>query len=167
MMVDGEEKKIEMKTEFSKPVIHLADGTELAARIVLEDPDTSLTYVVPEKPAAKPFVAVPWEAVGVPRQLDEVLLVSRLGKNLGDEPSAAFARITAVISKPCRGYDIPTSFQFGPAFDRAGKFIGCTSMLTATASSPMASVSFLIIPAADIAEVAKQVREKMAKPAAR
>jgi hypothetical protein len=167
MMIVGEAKKVEMKTELSKPVIHLADGTELPARIVLEDPDTWLTYVVPEKPAPKPLATVPQEAAPAARQLDEVLVISRLAKTFGNEPSAGISRITAIVSKPCRGYEISSTFQYGPAFDSAGRFIGCISMVMSTASATTASESFLIIPAADIAEVAKQVRERTAAPAER
>ena len=162
MVVDGEEKKIEPKTEISKPVIHLADGTEVPARIAIEDSDTGLMYVVPEKKAAKPFAAVPPDPGKEPGMLDELILVARLEKQFGNEPTVTLARIMSVVTKPQRGYVVGGGTS-GAAFDRDGRFVGLTAVQWA---GPRAFTALpLVVPAADIAEVVAQVREQGAEPA--
>ena len=160
--VDGERKKIEMKTKFSQPVIHLADGTEVPARIALEDPDTGLMYVVPEQKAAKPFASMPPEPGREPGVLDELILVSRLEKQYGDEPSVSLARITSVVTKPRRGYVVGGTS--GAAFDHDGRFVGVTTIRLPSLAAGAGRSSFaalpLVVPAADVAEVAAQVREQ-------
>lgn len=162
--VAGERKKIEMKTEMSKPVIHLAEGTEVPARIALEDPDSGLTFIVPEKHDGKAFACMTAEAAVDVRPLDEVILVSRLGKQYGSAPAAAIARIKAVVTKPRRGA-VPEGFEHGSAFDQNGRFLGVTTIRMPSirdTSGGMEMPMPLIIPAADLAELAAQVREQAA-----
>lgn len=167
IMVDGERKKFEQKSEISKPVIHLADGTEVPARIALEDPETGLACVVPEKPLDKPLACVPFQDGPQPRQLDHVMLISRLGEKSGHEPSVQVTRIAAVVSKPRRSYNVGEMFSGGAWFDLDGRFIGVTTpVIWRPEAGDFSSVSYVITPAADIADLAAQVREQRGKPAA-
>jgi hypothetical protein len=154
----GERKKIKLKTKISQPVIHLADGTEVPARIAIEDPDTGLTYVVPEKKAVKPFASLPPGPEAGPRVLDDVILLSRLAKHSGEEPSVILTRISAVVTKPRRGYAVGGAN--GAAFDRDGRFFGVATLRTEPTAGIGGSFMPLVIPAADIAQVAAQVREQ-------
>lgn len=156
--VGGERKKIELKTKLSQPVIHLADGTEVPARIAIEDADTGLTYLVPEKKAAKPFASLPPDSGAEPRVLDDVILLSRLVKHSGRDPSVNLTRITAVVTKPRRGY--PVGAQSGAAFDRDGRFFGVVTQRPEPIAGFGNTLMPLVIPAADIAQVAAQVREQ-------
>ena len=156
--VDGEQKKIKLKTKISQPVIHLADGTEVPARIAIEDADTGLTYVVPEKKAVKPFASLPPGPEAGPRVLDDVILLSRLAKHSGEEPSVILTRISAVVTKPRRGYAVGGAN--GAAFDRDGRFFGVATLRTEPTAGIGGSFMPLVIPAADIAQVAAQVREQ-------
>jgi hypothetical protein len=165
--IGGERRKIEMKTELSRPVIHLADGTEVPARIALEDPDGGLTYLAPEQPLAKPLASVPAEAAAEPKPLDDMILVSRLPKTYGNEPAVTLARVKAVVTKPRRGY-VPEGGEMGAAFDQEGRFVGVATLRMPSMKDLQRGTSpvILIIPAADIATVARQVREGAAeKPA--
>ena len=156
--VGGERKKIELKTKLSQPVIHLADGTEVPARIAIEDADTGLTYLVPEKKAAKPFASLPPDSGAEPRVLDDVILLSRLVKHSGRDPSVNLTRITAVVTKPRRGY--PVGAMNGAAFDRDGRFFGVVTLRPEPTAGIGSSFMPQVIPAADIAQVAAQVREQ-------
>jgi len=166
--IGGERRKIEMKTELSRPVIHLADGTEVPARIALEDPDGGLTYLAPEQPLAEPLASVPAAAAAEPRPLDDMILVSRLPQTYGNEPAVTLARVKAVVTKPRRGY-VPEGGEMGAAFDQEGGFVGIATLRMPSMKDLQRGTSpvILIIPAADIATVARQVREGAAeKPAA-
>lgn len=109
--VDGERKPIETQTEITKPVIHLADGTEVPARLALEDPDLSLLFVVPEKADRRQFRSVlladgTAAANAAVQPLDEVFTLSRHGRVLAHEPTVGIARITALPTKPRRVYTL-------------------------------------------------------------
>lgn len=168
MIVDGEAKPIETKTELSKPVIQLADGTEVPARIALEDPETGLTYLAPDKPLTKPLASMPQEAAAELRHLDPVIQISRQGKNLGTVPTVGIGRISAILTKPRRGYVPEGVLRFGPYFDQGGRFVGVASIQMPKdlqAGFTDGDITTLIIPAADLAEAIAQVRDQAAKPA--
>ena len=85
-MVNG--KEIEPRIEISQPAIHLADGTEVPARLALEDPDTGLACVVPEKPLKKPLAGVPIQDRPQPGQFDQVVGIARHSVTFRREPHA-------------------------------------------------------------------------------
>ena len=168
MIVDGQAKPIETKTELSKPVIQLADGTEVPARIALEDPDTGLTYLAPDKPLKEPLASMPPERAAELRQLDQVFQISREGKKLGTVPNVSIGRISAVLTKPRRGYVPGGALRFGPYFDESGRFVGVASIQTPKdiqVGFTDGEIITLIIPAADLAEAVAQVRDQAANPA--
>jgi hypothetical protein len=125
------------------PRILLAVG--LFVDPAIEDPDTGLTYVVPEKKAVKPFASLPPGPEAGPRVLDDVILLSRLAKHSGAEPSVILTRISAVVTKPRRGYAVGGAN--GAAFDRDGRFFGVATLRTEPTAG-IGSLMPLVIPAA-------------------
>ena len=85
----------------------LPAGGGIAMKILLTDPDLELAILAPEQPAAgplKPFKAVAWDPAVKAELLDDLLVVGRLDKNMGNQPVAEPGKINAVDQKPRRIY---------------------------------------------------------------
>ncbi|MCX6997156.1 MAG: hypothetical protein NTV49_08725 [Kiritimatiellaeota bacterium] len=81
----------------------LPAGGEIAMKILLADPDLELAILAPERPAsgqAKPFRAVAWDPAVRAGLLDDLLVLGRLDKNMGQQPVAEPGKINAVDQKP-------------------------------------------------------------------
>jgi hypothetical protein len=121
--VDGKPIPFQTTTEISNPIIHLADGTEVPARLAVEDTDLGLLYVVPTKADERRFASVSLPdgtagAISAVQPLDEVFTLSRLGAVLGYEPLVRLTRITALPTRPRRGYTVaPKAEDEGAVFD--------------------------------------------------
>jgi len=173
----GETITLTVKSEISEVKYRLADGTEVPGRVVLKDEDLDLAFIAPEKPLddankAKITAVSLADAVTTIELLEPVISIGRLGKTLSYEPAVNAARLSAKITKPRIEY-IAGGAIGGPSFTRDGKLIGICLMHRSGSSeldlgggrNPEADQTEVVIPASDIAEVAEQAREEMAKPA--
>src|SRR4029453_16867827 len=52
----GQEGKVEVRSELTGVKIRLADGKEVASRLVLTDPDLDVAFVVPTEPRKLPYI---------------------------------------------------------------------------------------------------------------
>jgi hypothetical protein len=173
----GETMKVQFKSEFSDLKIRLTDGTEIPAKLVLKDTDLDLAFVMPDagseeaKKAEGKYSAIKLEASPAAGILDEVIMVSRLGKSMDRQPAVAIGRIQAVIKKPRTFYAASLAGLGVPAFTADGKVLGILLMRKAAGgddSDMLGVISMavnggftpVILPAADVAEVAQQALQK-------
>jgi S1-C subfamily serine protease len=169
----GGQERMEFGSEPTDVKIRLADGRELPARIVLRDEDLDLAFLRPTAKPDKPLVAINLADEGRPSLLDPVVILSRLGRVGGWTPAASLQTIGAIIEKPRTFYVIETGAAGGmgtPAFTPSGKVIGLLTMRSVQAGKPgMFSMVGgteglgllpVILPAADVREIAQQAPEK-------
>ena len=148
--------KIDIRESQLKAV--LPDGRELAMKILLTDPDLGLAILAPEA-AAQPFKAVPWDPAVKAELLDDVLVVGRLDKNMGNQAVAEPGKINAVDRKPRTLYfsniiNLAGDAGF-PCFTAEGRLLGlCFGEQTLIATGELQ----------DLLDQARQVAAK-SKPA--
>jgi Trypsin-like peptidase domain len=145
---------ISVTTEPSELHYRLDDGREVPARVVLRDKDLDLAFLRPLEPPPAPMRAVDG-GTARPSPIDLVVVVQRLPEIAGWQATALFASVQAVVEKP-RTFYILTGGAFGaPVFDTAGAFVGVIVRLRSeSGDGPTAAP--IVLPAADIREVAKQ-----------
>lgn len=167
------EQRPEFGSEPTDLKLRLADGREIPAKIVLRDEDLDLAFVRPVTKPDKPFVAVNLADAGRPALLDPVVVLSRLGRVGGWTPAASLQNIGAIIEKPRTFYVTESAAMNAlgvPAFTTSGKIVGLVTMRSVDAGRPsmfgmMGGSEALgllpvILPAADVMEIAKQASEK-------
>lgn len=153
--------------------IRTADGREVTAKIVLRDEDLDLAFIRPAAKPEKPLVAVNLSDPARPALLDAVVILSRLGRVGGWTSAASIQTVGAIIEKPRTFYVIENGLAGGmgtPAFTPSGKVVGVLTMRSVQSGrigmmSMMAGPQQLgllpvILPAADVQEIAKQASEK-------
>ena len=150
---------VEVTTDIADMRMHLADGRELPAKLVLRDEDLDLAFVRPTEPLTAPLPFID-AASARPQLLDALTLVRRTGEPTGWAPAAAFATVELLIDKPRTYYQVVILGGGGPGcplFDAAGHFVGVLVMRdTGTRGTGALSV----LPADDIRDVAKQAPPK-------
>jgi len=162
----GSQNKLEI--EVTDMQILQADGTELAAEIVLRDKDQDLAFIRPKTKPASPMAAVDLAKASPAQVLDQVVTLNRLNSAAGRAHAASVERISAVIQKP-RTFYIPdstmTSTTLGsPAFALDGKIVGVVVMRAVMSGAGAnrnvrENLSAIILPAEDILKAAKQAPE--------
>lgn len=143
----------------------LADGREVPAEVVLRDKDLDIAFIRPIEKPSDEMVFVDMAANGKPELLDELVVVTQLGKVARRTHSVFLDRIEAIIEKPrtlyvpgdARGRMILSS----PAFMLDGEFVG-VGVMRAIRSKGMGggigdNVMIIVVPAADIIEASEQV----------
>ena len=167
------EEKIEFKSELSGVKIRLADGTEVAAKLVLKDDDLDLAFVMPtEKGKKLPYLDLRAKSDAPKvKALDEVISVWRLGQALDRQPAVGIGRVAAVVNKP-RTFYVCSGIEGGigaPAFAGDGTPLGVmvfrrqgmeSSMRGMFSMSAANAMSTVVVPAADVMEVAQQALSK-------
>jgi S1-C subfamily serine protease len=167
------EQRPEFGSEPTDLKLRLADGREIPAKIVLRDEDLDLAFVRPVTKPDKPFVAVNLADAGRPALLDPVVVLSRLGRVGGWTPAASLQNIGAIIEKPRTFYVTESAAMNAlgvPAFTTSGKIVGLVTMRSVDAGrrsmfgmmggSEALGLLPVILPAADVMEIAKQASEK-------
>jgi len=162
----GSQNKLEI--EVTDMQILQADGTELAAEIVLRDKDQDLACIRPKTKPASPMAAVDLAKASPAQVLDQVVTLNRLNSAAGRAHAASVERISAVIQKP-RTFYIPdstmTSTTLGsPAFALDGNIVGVVVMRAVMSGAGAnrnvrENLSAIILPAEDILKAAKQAPE--------
>src|SRR5664280_742127 len=142
------------KTEFKKVRLRLADGTEIPAKIVGQDADHDLVFLVPEGagPGKGTFSFV--DLIHTPDSasvLGNYYLVSRTGEMMQRVPLVRATTLTGIIERPRRLLLISTDSYADavgcPVFDPQGSVVGiCVRYVDK--GVPKGTV---VIPAADIA----------------
>jgi hypothetical protein len=137
------------------------NGLEVPARIALKDPDLNLAFILPDetakdKPAAFPFVKL--EKAPKVQELDDLVCIGRMVKNLEQAPMVSMSKVASVVHKP-RTFIIGGNYHGGPVFTLDGTLVGITALYSSDDGQIHTTV---ILPAEDVQEVAQQA--KTAKP---
>jgi trypsin-like peptidase len=168
----GGDQKMEITSEPSDLKMRLPDGREIPAKIVLRDEDLDLAFLRPTAKPDKPLVAINLADGGAPAVLDQVVVLSRLGRVGGWAAGAALFDIGAIIEKPRTFYVLsgPAASMGAPAFLPGGKVVGLltlrqveagrASMMSMMGGTESMGLLAVILPAADVLEIAKQATEK-------
>ena len=168
----GSEPQVEITSEPTDVKIRLSDGTELPARIVLRDEDLDLAFLRPTRKPEKPLVSIDLNQSAKPSLLDQVLVLTRLGRVGGWSAGASLHDVGAIIEKPRTFYVLAgtTSSMGTPAFMTNGRIVGLltlrqieagrASMAAMVGGSEGLGMLAVILPAADVLEIAKQAPEK-------
>ncbi|MEN6371928.1 MAG: serine protease [Armatimonadota bacterium] len=145
----------------------LASGKEIPAKVVLRDKDLDLAFLRPTEKQPTLFACVDMKDSVKADILDQVIIVSRLGKVANRAISACFERIEAVVEKPRKVYSISLAgigSQYGsPVFTMDGKLIGIVLTKEMPGSGGYNyyedSSMPIVLPAEDILAVAAQAPE--------
>ena len=163
--------KMSIESEPSDVRIRLSDGKELPAKIVLRDQDLDLAFIRPTAKPASPLTAIDLADAGTPSVLEDLVVLGRLGRVGGWTPSAILYSVAAVMQKPRTFFVLngPTGTGM-PAFQASGKIVGILtirqidpgrmSMFGMMGGTEGAGVIAVVLPAADVLEIANQANEK-------
>jgi S1-C subfamily serine protease len=164
--------QMEITTEPTDVKIRLSGGRELPAKIVLRDEDLDLAFLRPTVTPDKPLVAIDLKAAAKPALLDEVVVLTRLGRVGGWAAGAALHDIGAIIEKPRTFYVLSgnVSVMGTPAFLTNGRVVGLLTLRQVEAGrSGLASMMGgsegmgmlpVVLPAADVLDIAQQAPAK-------
>ena len=136
-----------------------ADGTEIPADVVLRDADLDLAFMKPKEAPAKPMAFVNLAQSSSPQIMDELVILSRLGRTGSYSLRAGVERVQAVITKPRTFYALGSYSVRGPAFTLDGKVAGITLWrVSRTRGEEMDSDNWLpvVLPSADVLKAAEQ-----------
>ncbi len=167
------QERMEFGSEPTEVKIRLADGREIPAKIVLRDEDLDLAFIRPTAKPDKPLVAIDLSDAARPALLQQVVILSRLGRVGGWTPSASLQNIGAIIEKPRTFFVAEAGSQTGmgiPAFTTSGKVVGVLTLRMVAGGRPSMFAGMsgteglgmlpVILPAADVLEIARQAMEK-------
>jgi hypothetical protein len=146
-----------------------SDGSETEAEIVLRDRDFDLAYIRPVEEAQEPMAAVDTSDPGNAAVLDQVVVISRLGKVASREHGVSLARIEAIVEKPRKFYAGPGGPMGAPVFTMDGRMLGVVVLR----SSPLGGGSMgmggdmmpIVRPVSDILESRQAVPLRGQEPA--
>jgi S1-C subfamily serine protease len=165
------DQKMSVVSEPTDVRIRLADGKELPATIVLRDQDLDLAFIRPTAKPATPLTAVNLADAGTPTVLEDLVVLSRLGRVGGWTPSAVLYSVGAIMERPRTFFVLNGQPGTGtPAFQASGKIVGLLtirqidpgrmSMFGMMGGTEGAGVIAVVLPAADVLEIAKQADER-------
>jgi hypothetical protein len=158
----GEKQQFKIETQLTDAKLRFADGTEVPAKVVLRDKDLDLAFLRPTDKLAQPAAALDLSQAGAPQLLDPVVTVNRLGNASNWEIAPRIDRIQAILTKPRTVYVPQGGDEIGtPAFTLEGKVVGVTLVrlplgAPGARGDEDAGGMAIILPAADVLEVAKQ-----------
>lgn len=150
---------ISAKSDIKEIKIIMPDGTETDAKIALKDADLDLVFLKPEKKSDQ-FTPIDTKNTATINLLDNVIVLGRMGKELNREPMAVTGEVIAVIKKPRLFGKITVPATGMPVFNEEGKFlgIGINRLSSKNSGEPNLTGATVLLPAADIAESASQVK---------
>jgi hypothetical protein len=146
--------KVDVTSEPSAVRMHLSDGRELQARLVLRDTDLDLAFIRPTEAPPSPLTSIDAPAAR-PLLMDPLLVIQRTSEASGWTIAATFSSVQYVIDKPRTYFQMTGGMPLGsPFFDTTGRFVGVSVVRNAGARGGAAVTG--VLPADDIREVAKQ-----------
>ena len=153
--------KVSAKGTTKEVKILMPDGTEVPAKVAFKDPDIDLAFIRPEKPEDLKLTPIPTADAAPMNQLDDVIILGRLGKDLNREPAVMTNEVIALVTKPRTFGKIGSQAIGMPVFNRDGKLLGIgINRFSAKGESDNQSLmpSNVVLPAADLLESAAQAK---------
>lgn len=150
--------------------IIMPDGLEIPANLVMKDTDLDLAFYRPKADSDEvkdvKFHPISLEESGSADLLDEVIIMSRLGKTFGYQPTCDTSEISSRIEKPRLCYRVSGVHPGTPVFVAGGKLLGLVASRKPQTDDPneraQIGETLVVLPAADVAKIAEQA--KKAKP---
>ena len=157
--------KLEASATMKEVKIVMADGTEIPADVVMKDADLDLAFIR-TKADAKEAKGVTYPALDLKDSVsaqvaDEVVTVSRADELLNRQPMVQRGQIVCAITKPRAFLRALGSMTGSPTFALNGKLIG----IGVTRSTKEKNPILVVLPAADVLEIAEQAKAAKALPA--
>lgn len=143
------------ETEYKEVKLRLANGSEVPAVVVLKDADLDLAFIAPladETAPAREFAYVKLGDATDGNVLDAFFSVSRASKNLQRTPLVRVSTVAGIIAKPRRLFILTDQVIGAPIFNAEGRVLGVTTQYLANGRPS----GLIVLPAADIAEIAAQ-----------
>ncbi len=155
--------KIEASATLKEVRVTMPDGTEIPADVLMRDTDLDLAFLR-IKAGSKESKGVEFKAVDLKNTAavnvgDDVVSISRMDDVLNRVGSVARGQVTSVTKKPREFMRVTGSNLGCPTFSMDGKLVG----IAVTRFVRGKSSHLVVIPAADVLEIAEQARQ--AKPA--
>ena len=148
--------------DFKEVKLRLADGKEVPARFVLKDADLDLAFMAPETAeSGREYPHVKLDETAEGAVLNRYFFVLRAAKTLQRVPLVRATTIVGIVEKPRRLFILAEQGLAIPVFDPTGRVLGITLQHFANGQSG----GIVVLPAADIAEMAKQAVAAQATPA--
>jgi hypothetical protein len=139
--------------EFKEVKLRFADGREVPARFVLKDMDLDLAFMAPEtEEAGREYSHVKLSEAAQGAVLSSYYFVARAPKTLQRVPLIRASEIVGIVEKPRRFFLLSDAAMGSPAFDPEGRVLGITVQHFANGRSN----GMIVLPAEDVAEMAKQ-----------
>lgn len=170
MSMGGENMEFKLESSVTDSKIVLADGTEIPAVQVLKDKDLDLVFVKPKEKQEKPWPCVKFTKAADPAELDDIVLVGRLGRAVNRVSSLALGSVQALVQKPRKFYvcDLATGFSsMGcPVFNAKGETLGLSVIrmnpVKGGGGGIFGGMQPVVLPSEDLLEVTQQAL--VAKP---
>jgi hypothetical protein len=145
-------------SEFKEVKLRLADGKEVPARFVLKDADLDLAFMAPEataENAQRQFAYVKLDEAAEGLLLGDYFYFGRASKIQQRVPLVRATEIVGIVEKPRRFYLLTEQmpqWMGTPVFNPEGRVLGITLQHFANGQRS----GLVVLPAEDIAEMAKQ-----------
>lgn len=153
----------DINVNYTEVLILRPDGREIEADFLLKDEDLDLAFIKPHTKNPDiiengPFKYIAYNASQTPviQTLDEVVSLGKLGRNLYRKSTLQRGCVNAVIERPRDYYVIENVTPGTPVFDQSGLWIGITAFRK-EGGKPSGVIT---VPAKDVMDIAKQVRER-------
>jgi S1-C subfamily serine protease len=157
--------KLEASSILKEVKIVMPDGAEVPAEVVMKDVDLDLAFLQAKRDA-KEFNDAQFKAVDLKDSAsvviaEEVVSVSRTDEVLNRQPMVYNGQVNVLVKKP-REFIRASSGGIGtPTFNLDGKLVGIGVVRTSKERRSLA----VLLPAADVEEIADQARAAATKPA--
>jgi S1-C subfamily serine protease len=147
-------------TDFKEVKLRLADGREVPARFVLKDADLDLAFMAPETPeAGKEYAHVKLDDAAEGMVLGNYFYVARAPKTLQRVPIVRATEVTGIVERPRRFFLLTEQTPGTPVFEPQGRVLGISLQHFANGRSS----GLVLLPAADIADMARQAMTHVAQ----
>lgn len=150
-------------TDYKEVNLRLADGTEIPARVVLKDADLDLAFIAPLEDAAEAKREIHWvnlDEVAEGELLGTYFSITRAPKTLQRVPVVRPTLLIGIVEKPRRQYLVTDHMTGSPVFDQKGRVLGLALQQPSAGRGGL-----VVLPAADVAEIAKQAQAARLVPA--
>jgi S1-C subfamily serine protease len=155
--------KIEASVALKEALLVMPDGTEVPAEVLMKDFDLDLAFLK-AKPDSKEAKGVTFKSIDLANRtsvgiMDDVVNLSRTDEVLNRQPSVTRGLVIALTKKPREFLRVTGIVPGCPTFGVDGKVVGLAVNRSMKGKSPVT----IVLPAADVIEIAEQARKEAAK----
>ncbi len=163
----GEDAEYDVDAQVKSVKYILANNEEVAATVVLRDPDLDIAILRPLEEPEDGWTSISMESSARAELLDEVFSIGRMGKIARRQPAASIGSVYSMVKRPRQFYVLDTNTQLMsigmPIFNAEGSALGMLLYYSipgaGQSNSDEPPVLPVLVPAADIMEVASQAPE--------